>query len=35
MMNNGALVGEPGEIFSSALQGPIREPCAETQRQVH
>jgi uncharacterized protein YukE len=22
-MNNGALVGEPGEIFSSALQGPF------------
>jgi uncharacterized protein YukE len=23
MMNNGALVGDPGEIFSSALQGPF------------
>jgi uncharacterized protein YukE len=22
-MNNGALVGEPGEIFASALQGPF------------
>jgi len=22
-MNNGALVGEPGEIFTSALQGPF------------
>jgi uncharacterized protein YukE len=22
-MNNGALVGEPGEIFGSALQGPF------------